>query len=444
MIEEIVGLGLVGVGADRDDGVGELGILVAVVEFADAHVARRMHLGIVGRAIVDADVLDLHRLEIELARAPGVLVAAAGAAVVEGRDEQIVLAAGLLDHRDRHARDEIERVVPGRRLHLAVAEHHRLRQALLLRRPRAGVAHLGHARAADRAEAGVHLAGLVGLDDDVHVLPVLLHDVVHRRRIPGVGIRVLLLGQIGLEDVLGRIRAALLVHRPGVGVIAAADDAEMAGDVLLLGVRRDDRQTVDLALECHGSILPSEHVRQTAVDQLIHAFGEDVAVGRDAQRELRQVLRGLTHDLQPALLAVEARIVAGAVERLVGRRVVEREALVRAERREGDDVAVRTGAARNTRAELDQHAGRVLVRVADVDRRVGLELRDVGEPVGRIVDPAGVGLALASPGSTVAAAAPAVASAPPRRNWRRPTSTSLSHPFIVFLPLIRRIEPPPI
>ena len=204
VVEEVVGLRLVGVGADGDDGVGELGVLVAVVELAHAHVARGMHLGIVGRAIVDADVLDLHRLEIELARAPGVLVAAAGAAVVEGGDEQVVLATGLLDHRHRHARHEVERVVPGGRLHLAVAEHHRVREPLLLRRARPRVAHLRHARAADRAEAGVHLAVLVGLDDDVHVLPVLLHDVVHRRRVPGVGLGSLLLGEVRLEDVLRR------------------------------------------------------------------------------------------------------------------------------------------------------------------------------------------------------------------------------------------------
>ena len=60
VIEEIIGLGFERVGADGDDGVREFGILVAIVEFADAHVARRMNLGIVGRTIVDADVLDLH------------------------------------------------------------------------------------------------------------------------------------------------------------------------------------------------------------------------------------------------------------------------------------------------------------------------------------------------------------------------------------------------
>ena len=88
MVEEIVGLRLQRIAADGDDGVGQLGVLIAIVEFADAHVARRMHLGIIGRAIVDADVLDLHRAEIELAGAPGVLIAAARAAMVEGGDEQ--------------------------------------------------------------------------------------------------------------------------------------------------------------------------------------------------------------------------------------------------------------------------------------------------------------------------------------------------------------------
>ena len=206
---------------------------------------------------MDADVLDLHRLEIELARPPRVLVAAAGAAVVERGDEQVVLAAGLLDHGNGHACHQIECVVPGRRLHLPVAEHHRVREPLLLGGARPRIAHLGHARAADRAEARVHLARLVGLDDDMHVLPVLLHDVVHRGRIPGFGLGVLLLREVGLEDVLSGVCAALPVHRPSVGVIAAADDAEVANDVLPTCVGRNDRQAIDLALECHGFSPPS-------------------------------------------------------------------------------------------------------------------------------------------------------------------------------------------
>ena len=131
VVEEVVGLGLERVGADRNDRVGELGVLVAVVEFAHAHVAGRVDFGIVGGAVVDADVLDLHGAEIELAGAPGVLVAAARAAVVEHGDEQPVLAL-LLDDRRGDARDEVERIVPGGRLHLAVAPDHRVGEPLQL------------------------------------------------------------------------------------------------------------------------------------------------------------------------------------------------------------------------------------------------------------------------------------------------------------------------
>ena len=133
VVEEVIGLGFERVCSDRDDRVGEFSVLVAIVEFANAHVAGRVDLGVVGWAIMDPNVLDLHRPEIELSRAPGVFVAAAGAAVIEGRDEQAVLALGV-DHRRRHARHEVERVVPARRLHLAIAPYHRLGQALLLRR----------------------------------------------------------------------------------------------------------------------------------------------------------------------------------------------------------------------------------------------------------------------------------------------------------------------
>ena len=261
VVEEVVGLGLERVGADRHDGVGELGVLVAVVELAHAHVAGGVDLGVVGRAVVDADVLDLHRLEVELAGAPGVLVAAAGAAVVEGRDEEAVLAL-LLDHRDGHARHEVERVLPARRHLHALAPDHRVGQPLRLGRARLGEAHLGHARAAHRAEAGVHLAVRVGLDDEVHVAAVLLDDVVHRGRVPGGGLGLLLLGEIDAEDVLVGRGAALLVHRPGIGVVAAADDAELADDVVDGGVRGDDRQAVDVALESHDPLPQSTFDRR--------------------------------------------------------------------------------------------------------------------------------------------------------------------------------------
>jgi hypothetical protein len=79
---------------------------------------------------VDADVLHLHGAEIELAGPPGVLVAAAEPPW-SNRDEQPVLAL-FLDDRGGDAGDEIERVVPRGRMHLAVAPDHRVGEALLL------------------------------------------------------------------------------------------------------------------------------------------------------------------------------------------------------------------------------------------------------------------------------------------------------------------------
>ena len=152
VVQEVVGLGLKRVRSDRDDRVGEFSVLIAIVEFANPHIASRMNLGIIGRAIVNADVLDLHCAEIELSGAPCILVAAAGPAVIESRDEQAVFAL-CVDHRRRHARNKVERVVPARRLHLAIAPYHRFGQALLLCRASFGKGFLRHARAADRAEA---------------------------------------------------------------------------------------------------------------------------------------------------------------------------------------------------------------------------------------------------------------------------------------------------
>ncbi len=261
VVQKEVRLRLERVRPDHEDRVGQAVILVAVVQLADAHVAGGMDLGVVGRAIVDAAVLDLHRLEVELARAPGVLVAAGRAAMVEHRDEEVVLVV-LVDHTGGHTRDEVKRILPAGRLQGAVAPDHRLGQALLLRARDVRSAVLGHARAAHRSEAGVHDAVLVGLDDEVHVAPVLPHDVVHRRRVPGVGLHLLLLGEVDAELVLRRVGPALPVHRPGVGRVAAADDAVMAGDVVFLRVCGNDRQTVDLALVSHGSLPQSTFDRR--------------------------------------------------------------------------------------------------------------------------------------------------------------------------------------
>ena len=130
----------------------------------------------------------------------------------------------------------------------------------------------------------------IGLDDEVNVFPVLLDDVVHRRGSTSSASSASCCFERSTPNLLcARARAALLVDVPGVGLVAAADDAELADDVVLLGVRRDDREPIDMALECHGSAL--QHVRQAAVKQLVDAFGVDVALGVDPQQILGKVLR---------------------------------------------------------------------------------------------------------------------------------------------------------
>src|SRR4029453_10008166 len=46
-IREVIGLGFERVGSNRDDGVGQFGILVAIVELADPHIAGGVYFGIV-------------------------------------------------------------------------------------------------------------------------------------------------------------------------------------------------------------------------------------------------------------------------------------------------------------------------------------------------------------------------------------------------------------
>ena len=146
---------------------------------------------------------------------------------------------------------------------------------------------------------------MVRLDHDMHIAAVLLDDVVHRGRIPRGRVCALLLGEVNAELVLVRCRAALLVSRPRVSLVAAADDAEVAGNVEFLGVLRDDRKAVNLTLVSHD-FLSSQHVGQAAVQKLVHAFSVDVALVVDAQHVLRKILRSLTPDLESAGLTVEA------------------------------------------------------------------------------------------------------------------------------------------
>ena len=85
----------------------------------------------------------------------------------------------------------------------------------------------------------------------MNVASVLLDDVVHGRRVPGRGFRILLFGKVNAECVVARRLTALRVHVPAVGVIAAANDAVVADDVVLLGVRRNDGELTDMPFVSH-------------------------------------------------------------------------------------------------------------------------------------------------------------------------------------------------
>src|SRR6266403_2649373 len=76
-----------------------------------------------------------------------------------------------------------------------------------------------------------------------------------------------------------------------------------------------------------------------------------------------------------------------AVHCLVRAVVVERKALVRTGCRKADNVAGGTDAARDTLAELEQHAGRIRIRIGDRQGLVRLEIGDIGKAVGRVIDP---------------------------------------------------------
>lgn len=61
-------------------------------------------------------------------------------------------------------------------------------------------------------------------------------------------------------------------------MIAAADDAELADDIVDGGVGRDDRQAVDVTLEGHGSLPQSTFERRPSVEELVDPLGIDVAL----------------------------------------------------------------------------------------------------------------------------------------------------------------------
>ncbi len=55
-------------------------------------------------------------------------------------------------------------------------------------------------------------------------------------------------------------------------------------------------------------------------------------------------------------------------------------------RREPDNVAIRAGAAVDLGAKFQQHAGRIFIGAADVERLVRLQVGNVGQLVGGVFD----------------------------------------------------------
>ena len=93
------------------------------------------------------------------------------------------------------------------------------------------------------------------------------------------------------------------------------------------------------------------------------------------------------HDLLAAGFAVEAGVVARTVQGAVGFAEGERKALMRADGREADDVAIGADARRDTFAELEQDARRIGIRIGDLHGFIDFQIADIGEPVRRIIDP---------------------------------------------------------
>jgi hypothetical protein len=97
VIEEIVRLRFIRVRTDGPDDIGQLGILVRIVQLADTHLASRVTLRVVRGAVVDADHRGLQRRKHQLAGTPCVFESSSRTTVVEGRKDNTARAI-LVEH----------------------------------------------------------------------------------------------------------------------------------------------------------------------------------------------------------------------------------------------------------------------------------------------------------------------------------------------------------
>ena len=89
--------------------------------------------------------------------------------------------------------------------------------------------------------------------------------------------------------------------------------------------------------------------------------------------------------MAPGLLAasldIKTRVVTWAIQRPITLVIPQRKSFMWTRRGETNDVAVRAGAGRNARAELDQDTRRVSVGICDAQRVINFEVMHIPEPV---------------------------------------------------------------
>ena len=253
MVQKVIGLRLVRVGTDTENAVGQLRIFVTVVQFTDAHLARGVTFRVVGGPVVNSHHWCLEGAEHQLARAPGVFKAAAGAAVVKAI-EQNAAGAIVVENLLGQSCVQRQRVVPAGVQPLVAAKDARIFQAFTA--DAIGRVHIRrHLAATRRRQTAVYRAFLVGHDHDVPALACFVADGVGHRLGHRQRHRWHLAGEVHSERVLISRASAFAAGIPFVNVIAAADDAEVACHVGLLRVFGRQRDPV-FHLGAHAGMPP--------------------------------------------------------------------------------------------------------------------------------------------------------------------------------------------
>jgi hypothetical protein len=202
---------------------------------------------------VDAHHRRLQCREHQLAGAPGVFEATAGATVVEAIEQQATWPISIQNLPSEAGVDR-ERVVPARIEPVIAAVDERILKALLgdaVVRVHVG----GHLATARRRQAAVDAAIAVRNDHDVPAATRVIGDRIGHGPGHRDGQWRYLPGEVNAECILLRGTTAFAVGVPLVDVIATTHDAEVAGQVGSFSV---DWRQCDAILDCsaHGARTP--------------------------------------------------------------------------------------------------------------------------------------------------------------------------------------------